>query len=280
MADVFYEVDEQLRSARLKSLFRRGWPLAAGLLALILAGAVCVWAWRAHETGVEGESSQRYADAMQALSAGDARGAEAKFATLDKDGAPAYRALALMQQAGIRLKADDTAGAAALLDQAASASHDRITSDGAKLRATFLLMDSAPYEQVRARLQPLTGAGHPFRMLAREGLAIAELGAGRLAEAKGDLQVLSLSSDVSDATRARSNAALAMIQSGAGANLGAIARAALGLKPAPPPAAPAGLTPEQAAALQAQAQAQGQAQQGAAPADASSSAPSSSGAPQ
>ena len=282
MADVFYEVDEQLRSARLKSLFRRGWPFAAGLLALVLVAGLCVWAWRAHEAAAEGDNSQRYADAMQILSAGDTKNAEAKFAALAKDGTPAYRALSLMQQAGIRMKADDASSAAALLDQAASASHDRITSDGAKLRAAFLLMDSAPYDQVRARLEPLTGAGRPFRMLAREGLAVAELASGRSAQAKGDLQVLSLSSDVSDASRARAQAALAMIQSGAGANLAAIAKAAIGLKPAPPPpTTPAGLTPEQAAALQAQAQAQGGSQAGGAQAGAApagSSAQTSPGA--
>ncbi len=278
MADVFYEVDEQLRSARLKSLFRRGWPFAAGVLALVVVAALCIWAWRAHETGAEGENSQRYADAMQALSRGDGKGAEAKFALLAKDGTPAYRALALMQQAGIRIKAGDAAGAAGLLDQAASASHDRITADGAKLRAAFLLMDSAPYDQVKARLEPLTGAGRPFRMLAREGLAVAELASGRTAQAKGDLQVLSLSSDVSEASRTRAQAALAMISSGAGANLASIAKAAVGLKPAPLPTGPAGLTPEQAAALPAQAQAQGAAQAGAAQADAPAQTPS--GAPQ
>ena len=273
MADVFYEVDEQLRSARLKSLFRRGWPFAAGLLILILVAALGIWAWRAHETAAEGENAQRYADALQVLSAGDSKGAETKFIALAKDGAPAYRALALMQQAGIRMKAEDVPGAAALLDQAAAASHDRITADGAKLRAAFLLMDTAPYDQIKARLEPLTAAGRPFRMLAREGLAVAELASGRLAQAKGDLQVLSLSSDVSDASRARAQAALAMIQSGGGANLAAIAKAAVGLRPSPPPATPAGLSPEQAAALQAQAQAQAGAAPGGGPAQTSSGAP-------
>ena len=209
MADVFYEVDEQLRSARLKSLFRRGWPFAAGLLALVLAAALCVWAWRAHETAAEGENSQRYADAMQLLSAGDTKDAATKFAVLAKDGTPAYRGLSLMQQAGIRMKVEDAVGAAGLLDQAASAAHDRLTTDGAKLRAAFLLMDTIPYDQLRARLEPLTAEGRPYRMLAREGLAVAELANGRTPEAKSDFQVLSLSSDVSDATRARAQAAQA-----------------------------------------------------------------------
>ncbi len=260
MSDVFFEVDEQLRSARLRSLFRRGWPYAAGLLALMLAAMLGVWAWRAYEARAEGDNSQSYADALQALGTGDSKGAQAKFAALAKDGTPAYRALALMQEAGIRLKADDATGASALFDQAAAAARDRVTADGARLRAAFLLMDTAPYDQVRARLQPLTDAGRPFRMLAREALAMEELATGRAPQAKGDFQVLSLSADVSDASRARAAAALGMIQSGGAANLAAIARAAVSLKPAPP-APPSSLSPEQAAALQAQAQQQGQATQ-------------------
>ncbi len=282
VADVFYDVDEQLRSARLKTMFRRGWPYAAGLLALVIVAALCVWAWRAHEASEQGADSQRYADGMAALGVGDTASAQAKFASLAKDGTPTYRALALMQQAGLKLKADDAPGAAALFDQAAAAAHDPLTIDGAKLRAAFLLMDTAPYDQVRARLKPLTASGHPFRMLALEGLAVAELANGQTAEAKGDFQVLSLSSDVSDASRARATAALSMIQSGSGANIAAIARSAIGLKPSPPPAAPAGLTPEQGAALQAQAQAAKAAQSGGQDqtAGAAAPAPASSGTPQ
>ena len=255
-------------------MFRRGWPYLVGLLALVLVAALAVWAWRAHETQAQGENAQRYSDAMQALTLGDTRGAQAKFDHLAQDGTPTYRALALMQEAGMRLKVNDAPGAAALLDRAAAVAHDPILSDGASLRAAFLLMDTSPYDTLRARLKPLAAEHRPFRGLAREGLAIAELASGRAAEAKGDFEVLSLFPDVSDASRARANAALAMISSGAGANLGAIARAAVGLKAAPPPAQPS-LTPEQMAALRAQMQQQGQGQ----PADAAS-APSPSGAPQ
>ena len=112
---------------------------------------------------------------------------------------------------------------------------------------------------MRARLEPLSKTGRPFATLAREGLALAELASGRTAQARGDFEVLSLSQDVSDASRARANAALGMIASGAGVNMAAIARTAIGLKPSPPPARPT-LTPEQMAALRAQMQAQSQAQ--------------------
>ena len=281
MSDVFFEVDEQLRSARLQTLFRRSWPYAAGVVALILVAALGVWAWRAYEASAQGHDAQRYADAMAVLGAGDSKDAQAKFASLAQDGVPIYRSLALMQEAGIRLKAADSAGAVSLLDQAAAAARDPLTIDGAKLRAAFLLMDTASYDQVRARLQPLTVQNRPFRLLAREGLAIAELASGRTAEAKGDFEVLSLSADVSDASRARAEAALGMIQAGEGANIGAIAHAAVGLKPAP---AQTTLTADQIAALQAQAAAQGQSQAASGPngdaAGSATSAPAASGGPQ
>ena len=123
-------------------------------------------------------------------------------------------------------------------------------------------MDSAPYDAIRARLLPLSQKGRPFHALAREALAVEEMATGRLAEAKGDFQVLALSPDVSDATRGRANAALAMISSGAAVNMQQIARAAVGLKAAPPKPQGMTLTPEQAAAL---AQAQSGQGQGAQP---------------
>jgi len=278
VADVFYEVDEQLRSARLLSVLKRSWPYLAIAAVIALLIAFAVWGWSAYQAGRAGASSERYADAMEVLARGDTAGAAPKFSALAKDGTPAYRALALMQEAGLRLKADDPQAAAALLDRAAAQVHDPVTVDGARLRAAFLLMDSAPLAVTRSRLEPLTAAGRPFRMLAREGLAVAELAGGQLAQAKGDFELLSISSDVSDATRVRANAALALIQSHSAANLGAIAKAAAGLKPTPPPPT-SSLTPQQMAALRAQIQAQAQGQ-GQAQGQAGGAVPPPSGAPQ
>jgi hypothetical protein len=267
VADAFFEVDEQLRAANLQSLFRRSWPYALGVLVLVAVGALGVWGWRSYDVAAQGKASAANGQAMTALGAGDTRTADADFAALAKDAPPTFKAMALMQQAAVKLKAGDTEGAAALLDQAGAAAHDKITVDGAKLKAAYILMDSASYDAIRARLTPLAAKDRPFRMLAREALAVEELANGRLAEAKGDFQVLALSPDVSDATRARANAALNLIASGSQPDLQQMVRTAVGLKPAPPP--PQGqLTPEQTAALIRAAQAraaQGQAAQGQAP---------------
>ena len=56
-----------------------------------------------------------------------------------------------------------------------------IFRDLARLRAAQALMDTAPYADVYARLNPLTGKDRPYRALAREALAVERLAAGHTA---------------------------------------------------------------------------------------------------
>ncbi len=240
MADVFLEVDEQLRSARLQALFRKTWPYVTG--AIVAAGLVSlgVWGVEKYQTDAAAKSSLAYADAATALSSGDAKLAEQRFAALAKTGAPAFKALALMQQAGAKLKADDGPGAGKLLDQAAAVAPNPVIGDAARLQAAYVLMDTAGYDDIYARLKPLTDAKRPYHALAQEALAIERLAAGHSAEARADFQVLALSLDSSEATRARANAALALIKDHADASVAAIAKGAIGLTPMAPPAVPGG----------------------------------------
>lgn len=238
MADVFLEVDEQLRSARLQALIRKTWPYVTG--AIVAAGLVSlgVWGVQKYQADAAAKSSLAYADAATALSSGDAKLAEQRFAALAKTGTPAFRTLSLMQQAGLRLKANDAPGAAKLLDQAAAAAPNPVIGDAARLQAAYVLMDTASYNDIYARLQPLTDAKRPYRALAKEALAVERLAAGHSAEARADFQVLSLSLDSSDATRARASAALALIKDHAEGGVAAIAKGAIGLTPVAPPAVP------------------------------------------
>ena len=68
---------------------------------------------------------------------------------------------------------------------------------------------------------------------------MAKLGNGRLAEAKGDLQLLTVQPDVSENAQNRARAALAMIDSGAASAVAPTLKAELALPPQPntPPAA-------------------------------------------
>ncbi len=251
MADVFEEVEEELRSARYQSLIQKGWPYAAALIIIALLVTLGIWGFGKHQASEEAKASVTYARALESLSAGDPVGADRKFAVLSASAPAGYRALSLMQQAGVRVVQNKPEEAVRLLDQAAKTAPNNIMGDAARLKAAYLLMDTRPLAEIEARLTPLTGEKRPYKMLAREALGMAHLQAGKLDAARGDFAVLSLSQDVSDQTRARAQAALALIQSGTAGALPAATKLAASLPPtfAVPPPHPTTI-PAQAGAAQ------------------------------
>jgi hypothetical protein len=244
VVDVFEEVDEQLRSQRYESLFRKGWPFAAAAAGLALIAALGIWGWNKHEAGEEAKASITYQAGLDAAGKGDVAAADKDFAGMITAGPPAYRALAMMQEAQIRLVQKKPDEAVRLFDQAAKIAPDAIIGDGARLKAAWVEMDSKPLAEIEARLTPLTAVKAPYRSLALEALAMARLQGGKLGEAKSDFAVLSLSQDVSQTAQARAHAASDMIQSGSAAVLPAAIKAAatlppqLAMLPSPPSSAP------------------------------------------
>lgn len=256
MSDVFSEVDEQVRSDRLRTLASKGWPiaLAAALLALLAFGAV--WGWRAWQDGRSQRASDTYAQGLDALSKGDGRTADARFADVVKSGPAAYQTLALMQQSGIRLSDHKDDEAVALLERAGKAARSPILGDAASLKAAMILMDRRPLAEIETRLAPLTASGRPYRWAAIEARGLARLQGGQTKAAHADFAVISLAQDVSDASRARARAAMALIDDGSAAAIPGLVKAALAAPPALslplPPAGPAA-SPETPSATAPQA---------------------------
>jgi hypothetical protein len=148
-----------------------------------------------------------------------------------------------MQQGGIRMDANKNAEAAALFEQAAVASKSAMISDVATLKWAYAMMDTAPLAQITDKLTPLTKADRPYHSQAREALAMANLAAGKIADAKSNLVALSLLQDTPDTARQRAQAIIALIDSGTGAGLKALAEQAktaapIQLTPAPQAAGP------------------------------------------
>jgi hypothetical protein len=235
VADVFNEVDDQLRSARYQAIVRQGWPYAAGGLVLILLVMLGVWGYGQHARSEQVKASLTYDQGLQSLATGDIAGADAKFASVAASAPAGYRTLALMQEAGVRVQQNKPDEAARLLDQAAKVAPDNILGDAARLKAVLLLMDTHSLAEIQGRLTPLIDDKRPYHLMAREARAMALLQAGRPQDAMSDLSVLTLAQDVSQETRQRAEAARILIQSGSAGVLPAAAKAT----PAPiPPAAP------------------------------------------
>ncbi|PQZ77594.1 hypothetical protein CQ035_03880 [Brevundimonas sp. MYb46] len=250
MVDVFEQVEEELRSDRYKRMARTWLPIGAGLLVVALVAALGWWGWQSYVTNQADKASAAYDRGMEALQANNPSGADAAFAEAAKSGNGAYKALALMQQAGIAVTANKTQDAVKLFDDAAKAAGDPIIADAAAIKAAFLLMDTASLEDIQKRLEPLAEDKRPLHAFAQEALAMAQLQHGKTAEARQAFVQLQLGQDVPDDVRQRAQAGVQAIDSGTAAGLAAIVRAAVAL-PAPAAAPSAAAAPAQADAAPA-----------------------------
>jgi len=257
LVDLFDEVEEQLRSDRYVSLLRRLAPWLTGLFAVVLLGYFGFWGYKAWQDRNLATASAAYQKGVDALSTGDVAGAQTSFTAAEKAGSPGYKTLALMQQAAIALADGKNADAAKLYDAAAAAAPNQLFGDLARLRAAQALLDTAPYAQLQTRLTPLTADKRPFALYAKEALAMAELMAGKTADARRAFTVLSLSLGAPDDMRQRAQLAIAAIDAGEAPSAVAAVKAAATMPPSPPPnvtpspsaqPAPAGASPSPAGA--------------------------------
>ena len=184
MSDIFREVDEEVRRERLEQLWRRYGTYITAAALVVLA---CVGAWRGYiywEERKAAEAGAAYEAASGLADAGKHSEAEAAFAKLASEGTAGYRSLARFREAAQFGLSDPKAAVAAYDALASDASLGQSLQDLAAVRAALLLVDTASYQDLRARLEPLTAADGPFRHSARELLAFGAWRAGDSAAAR------------------------------------------------------------------------------------------------
>jgi len=174
LSDIFREVDEELRQDRLRAFWsRHGWlvVIAAAGIVLGVAGARGYQAWdrsRSDRAGAE------YSRALELLAADDPSPGLALLGELGTDAYASYPTIARLRRAAALDKQGRPDEAVAEFDAVAGERGvDPLLRDVARIRAAYILVDTAPVEQIRARLEPLTGPDQPWRHGARELIALA-----------------------------------------------------------------------------------------------------------
>ena len=226
MSDVFEEVEDSLRSERWSALFRRWWPVAAGVAGAIALGVAGFWFMDARKGWTGAEASQAYARGLEAIENENVAAAEAAFVEVEAAGNAPYRALALMHRASLRLDRGETTEAVALFDEAAEVTREPLISDIARLKAAWALMDTASLADLTVRLTPLTEADRPFRFHAQEALAMARLQHGQAEAARQQFQAMTLELEMPEPLRQRAQIAIGLIESGSAAAIPGIVEAA------------------------------------------------------
>jgi hypothetical protein len=203
VTDIFQEVDEEVRRERLKKLWDQYGNYLIAVCVLIVVG---VAAWRGYQWWEVKQAAQAGAAFEQAVTlaaTGKHQEAEAAFAKLATDGTAGYRVLARLREAA-ELSTTDSKGAVAAYDEiAADKSAGQIIEDLAAVRAGFLLVDTAPYSEIRDRLEPLAAADRTFRYSAREILALSAWKANDVTAARQWIDMIMIDPQTPAGTRSR-----------------------------------------------------------------------------
>lgn len=234
MSDVFREVSEDLRREQLRQLWKRFGKYiigAAVLIVVIVAGYQIV---QSIQQGQQQDSGDRYQAAFDLYRNGDLDGAAAAFIDLTEDGYGDYPSLAMMALANIRSEQGDTAAAVEAFDRVATDEGAPVElRDSAKLRAAFLLVDTASLADIQSRLSEFTDAGNPYRVLALEAMALSAIAAAEYDQAGQYVVQMVQDPFANDATTGRASVLYAYIISHMPAPAGGVAAAPAGAAAVP-----------------------------------------------
>jgi len=214
LADIFHEVDEEVRREQLQKLWERYSIYFIALAVLIVAA---IGAWRAYEWWLAKQAAAAGAQFEQALTLseqGKHDEAEQAFTKIATDAPAGYRMLARFRAAA-ELSQTKQSDAVKAFDQiAADSSLGQTLQDLASLRAGMLLVDSAPLAELAKRLEPLTEPGRSFRASAREFLALSAWHNHDAVAARKYIDMLATDAETPSGVRARAEVLSALIAAG------------------------------------------------------------------
>ena len=203
MADIFQEVDEEVRRERLKKLWDRYGTLIVAACVLVVVG---VGAWRGYsywQAKKAGETGLAFERAVTLAEAGKHQEADKAFAKIATDGTAGYQVIARLREASELAQTDRKAAVSAYDALAADKSAGQVFQDLAAVRAGLLLVDDTPYSQMQQRLELLTAADRTYRHNARELLAFSAWKSGDVATARKWTDMMMADPETPSGTRSR-----------------------------------------------------------------------------
>jgi hypothetical protein len=216
VSDLFQEVQEEYRREQLAQAWTKyRVPIIAAAVILVLAVAG-YQGWILWHERMLTASSREFEAANQLMEEQQsAAKAIPAFAKLGKEGWGGYSLAAQFQEAAARATSGDTKGAVAVYDRiAASGEGGELLGDYARVRAAILLVDSAPFDDIKKRLNGIASQPSPWRIEAEELLAYANWRAGNKTEALRLLESIKANPAATGGVKQRATQMSAMIAGG------------------------------------------------------------------
>lgn len=197
MADIFHEVEEDLRRDQAAAIWKKYGNYLIGAALLLVLAVAAHWGWTKYSTNQQLQAS---ADFLSAASAKDIKEREAALAKVVADGGT-YGVLARFRLAETAIESGDKAKARGILGEIAKdGGTDKALRDLALIQAALLELEVGKPETAADLVKDLTKEGEPYRLSALEVTGLAALAAGDKEKAKAAFETLKKTAEAEAAT--------------------------------------------------------------------------------
>jgi hypothetical protein len=216
MSDNFLrEIDEEVRRDKAADLWKKYGNLVIVLLALLVV-AVGGWRfWQYRQEQAAHAVSARLEESLKASRENRGEDAEKTLTDLAKEGSDGYRLVARFRLAAEAARREPADGARAFDALANDATVEQVFRDLARIRSNLLKVDSVPYAEIRAAVEPLAAPAGTWRHTAREILGLSALKGGNLDEAGRWFDQIVVDPQAPQGLRQRADLYLGLVKAGA-----------------------------------------------------------------
>ena len=187
MADIFHEVEEDLRRDQAAAIWKKYGNLIFGAALLLILAVAAHWGWTKYSTNQQLQAS---ADFLSAASAKDLKARETALGKIAAEGGT-YGVLARFRLAETAIEGGDKAKARGILGEIAKdGGADKALRDLALIQAALLELEIGKPEAAADLVKDLTKEGEPYRLSALEVTGLAAVAAGDTAKAKTTFETL------------------------------------------------------------------------------------------
>jgi len=212
VADIFKEVEEDLRRDKAADWWKRYSLYIYLVAAVVVLGTAGYQGWRAYDEKLRGEQSDAYSAALALIEDGNEAEGRQALRALSDPGGSGYALLAALTEAHLAAEAGEMAAAQDIWNQLAqNGSAPQAVSGLGALNAVMRDLDDGDPAELRGRLRPLTADGAPYRFTALELMAAVALKDGNEQEAREILTEITDDPEAPASSRTRAAQLLAAL---------------------------------------------------------------------
>jgi len=188
--NIFREVDEELRSDRMRALWRRFAPYVIGAAVGVVAIVAVNEGWSWYNSNNAAQSSDQLYAAFDLVDGGDLAAAQTQLDLVIADGTGNYPVLAEFRKAGVLAKDGKVAEAVAAYDALANSQSNTRLRELALVLGGTLMVDAGTLADVDGRVGSVATDASPLRNAAREALGLAQYKAGDFTAAQASFDAV------------------------------------------------------------------------------------------